>query len=231
MKAAFQFILFLAFTLDASAFVPDHAERVSANAFTLAGSGVRAKGSEESLALACEVEDCSSLRFVYFDGHGGTYYFGERFAGYATKDRVKDIADEAFTIRNATEHRRASRGVWLMIGLGAGSFAIVAITTVPITIFLIASFIIAATPDTQHEFFKKHDVIGVLKNRKVTRAIGRVESSKVFLDKDGWNWSVDPKKVKTEKFCLAVAAIDHPESMDNEYSRNQYVDRCMNDLN
>lgn len=233
----------LVFPVLSHAFIPDNAERVGQRELILAGSGARAKRSDTSIALACTDQSCSQLRFVYFQNHEA-YFFGKPYDGVLNP---KNIADETFVLKNV-EHRSHHRPYLILFVGTFGSIPLVQFTTVPIIVFLALDALLFLSPN-QTVALENNDFIGAIKNKKVTRVMTRVQTSKVFLNQDGWDWSETPRKVKRSKFCLAVAAIDHPDYMDDHnqitvrmsehstsqgpasFFRNDYVNRCVEGLN
>lgn len=182
---------------------------VSAPQLTLFGRSIESEALQSQLALTCHTEDCTQLRFALFyrDADTGCHvgeYIGPTIQVMKAKsDRLQKkafrLAMDDFFFDHQTESslkslKRKSALIYIIPLAGAATISAVNPTTIG---FLIAGSSLApayytSIGLTSVSFFRK--------NRR---------TSATLSDKEGWNWSVDPKSVSKEKFLTFLGQIEH----------------------
>lgn len=181
----------------------------------LVGRGVHVKGSTEGLVLSCLTPTCQELRFIYITDDRRAFYTGPIYSfeqSYQLDDQVTDEALDANAKSVMTRvlkgvekinHRRTGRGILLVIGGTIIGGALLPIAgPAPMLIGLGISGIVALS-DNQGRILEGFDVVGGLKNTFLKNS----RDARLFVDKNGWNWSVKPKKMPKEKFMALRQAI------------------------
>jgi hypothetical protein len=161
---------------------------VNTDRLKLVGRGVRHGG--DSMALGCLDELCTKARMVYFEAGGKATYFGRTFTfssdGVApTEEQVKSSLEKlSQQYRQVKQsHSMVRRIAFALVGVGA--VVGVAILTGSTIIFLgtLGGFAMLHQSDY-------HPNIHLGENPVVA----------TFNNKDGWSWSVKPKRVSAKAF-------------------------------
>jgi hypothetical protein len=178
----------------------------------LVGRGVHVKGTTQGLVLSCLTPACQELRFIYMTKDQRIFYVGPVYSfeqSYevdvqVANDEVDANAGSVVTsVLKRINHRRAGRGALLLFAGGiVGGLLLPIAGPVPLMIALGGTGIVALSGD-QTPILKGVDVVGGLKNKFVENS----RDARLFLDKNGWNWSVQPKKISWDKFMDLQHAI------------------------
>lgn len=180
-----------------ASFIPYGAEKVSApESLVIMGKGISARHTGDSLALACTTEDCNTLRYAILNSDG-VYFFG--------KPMSKTELGSGIEITRMLPSQNGGRGGITMFALTAGSIFLAPITVAPILILLGIDALIALSPN-QTENLSKLDLIGYI-SRGFRSVQSKTKEGKVFLNTEGWNWSVSPKKVNAKRYCETIATV------------------------
>jgi len=234
-------VLVSAFT---AVIAPDASAQTPVNVSTLKilGRGVESRGTGESLALACtktkteetgaadtkvdnseSTDGCDTLNFVYFKNATEAYYIGTPIEMPKSSDpklekkALKLIIDSYFKkhkplVTDAKLDKKAKRffiiavGGALLIGLlNPVTGALAGITFLKLigfeSLLLILSF--------------NHGIENML--------IGGNLHEVKMTDQNGWNWTVEPKKISRHRFGLALDRIMHgvlPEGVDRSLKKD-----------
>ncbi len=160
------------------------------------GKGIRAKHSNQSIGIICGDEKCTSLRYAIFDREN-VYTFGEPL----------NPSEKGILLKRADPKLNTARSVLVLLGGTVGSIFLVPVTAVPLLTFLGIEVIgyLSEQGGNSH-YFENLDVVGHV-SKLVNRNKSATAEGKVFLDQNGWNWSVKPKKVSAFRYCQTIAAI------------------------
>lgn len=193
-----RFVLFLLITTNAQAsFIPYPSTPIhNQEELVVMGKGLKARGTEQTLALVCENQECESLRYAIFDENGG-HFFGSKIP------RTNEVE-----IQREAPRLNGARGALVMLGATVGMIFLAPLTVVSVAVFLgVDALMVISSNNSPENPFEKVDVVGQIQKLARAKKSKAVKEGKVFLSQDGWNWSVSPKKASPQRYCETIASI------------------------
>ncbi len=175
--------------------------KVTVNSLRLVGRGIENRKTGELLAVACGNENCHYLRSVYFtENHQEAYFFGrpiEIFHAIENPEKVPTDQEIKSALRKMTKQykqfKRRNLDEQKVLARATG-FAVEGIASGYVAVAMAAwwPFALGVGVAMGGILVFSGDIIIPFKS--VSPAIS------TFSNQAGWNWAVEPKKVRPKKF-------------------------------
>ena len=208
----------------------DPRDEVSEGELRLAGRGFVDRKTGDSLALAfytrpsadAKKTDCPRLRHVYFE-HASkkAYYVGSETIlscqGEASTEEIKTAAKEVSRgFKKFRREKNHNKNVYMSVGFGVAVWPTALWFLSPSSWFVVgASGLFPAFGIYWGGILVWCVVTAIYQGNEVFMASSS-GSQQVLIDRDGWNWSSRPKKIRHRTFELYSGFIGVPSPVQAE---------------
>jgi hypothetical protein len=178
------------------------AQFLEPSSLKIIGRGLQKKGSTESIALACENQECNQLRFVHFSETGDASFIGDpmvmqEYHSERLEDKALELKIREYMYVHSTEQSEEKRnkikaGVYIFATAGLFTAAMLNPGTAAVYAVMGGYVVIAM----------------VMSNTRLDAAFsGDMGNQISFSDQDGWNWSQKAVQVRKKDFDVIHANI------------------------